>query len=82
MPWGQAHEPKVELLTEAERLLVHELGAWWGSFIAVVGADVSRDGDLDEAIAHVHALQRMVLKQAAARAYPMEFRLLGGRVQG
>jgi len=26
---------------------------------------------------HIHILQRMVLKQAAARAYPGRYRLLG-----
>lgn len=70
-----------ELLTELERDLVARLGTWWVDFGRIVGADpLVRDADLDEAVRFVHGLQRMVLKQAAARAYPTEFRLLGERV--
>lgn len=67
-----------ELLTDVERDLVHRLGAWWNEFQTIVGPAETRAQDLNEAIAHVHALQRTVLKQTAARAYPEEFRLLGG----
>lgn len=37
-----------------------------------------RRADLNEGIAHIHVLQRMVLAQAAARAYPDLYRPLGG----
>lgn len=46
----------------------------------IVGHDHSRAGDLNEAVAHIHALQAMVLAQAAARAYPDRYRLLGGTI--
>jgi hypothetical protein len=40
----------------------------------------TRDGDLRELVAHVHGLQHTIMAQAAARAYPKRFRLLGGVV--
>lgn len=46
----------------------------------IVGHESSRAGDLNEAVAHIHALQAMVLAQAAARAYPDRYRLLGGTI--
>ena len=44
----------------------------------VIGNGPSREGDLSEMCAMIHGLQRAVLKQAAARAYPDRYRLLGG----
>jgi hypothetical protein len=35
--------------------------------------------DLEEVVLHIHALQHMILAQAAARAYPDRYRLLGRR---
>lgn len=43
----------------------------------VVGHDRTRHGDLAELLAHVHAIQHALMSQAAARAYPDRFRLLG-----
>jgi len=37
----------------------------------------TRDADLAEIFVHLHAVQHAVLAQAAARAYPNDFRLLG-----
>lgn len=48
----------------------------------VIADGATRDDDLAELRAAVHVIQRMVLAQAAARAYPREFRLLGGVVRG
>lgn len=42
------------------------------------GSPAHIEGDWAEAAAHIHALQQMVMSQAAARAYPDRFRLLGG----
>jgi hypothetical protein len=41
----------------------------------------TREDDLAELRAAIHVVQRAVLAQAAARAYPGEFRLLGGVVE-
>lgn len=43
----------------------------------VIGHGPSRDADSREFIAHVHAIQHMIMAQAAARAHPDELRLLG-----
>jgi len=67
-----------ELLTPAEHALVEKLAEVWNDFNAICGNGPARHGDLTEACAHVHALQQAVLKQAAARAYPDRYRLLGG----
>ena len=66
------------LLTETERAVVAELGQIWNRLCTIVGDGRTRKADLDELIVHVHALQQAVLSQAAGRAYPQEFRLLGG----
>jgi hypothetical protein len=71
-----------DLLTERERVLIADLGIWWEEFMVVVGMGPTRSGDCDEAIHHVHALQRAVMSQAAGRAYPTLFRLLGETVTG
>jgi hypothetical protein len=42
----------------------------------------TRNDDLAEVRAAVHVVQRAVLAQAAARACPVEFRLLGGVLPG
>jgi hypothetical protein len=70
------------LLTEAEREAVRQAGQLY-TLIAghVVAGGATRDDDLAELRAAIHVIQRMVLAQAAARAYPAEFRLLGARVQ-
>jgi hypothetical protein len=46
----------------------------------IVGDGPSRAADLRELVAHVHAIQQAVMSQAAARAHPDRFRLLGGTV--
>ncbi|MER6830902.1 hypothetical protein ABT352_33250 [Streptosporangium sp. NPDC000563] len=44
---------------------------------AIVGNGPARAQDLNELLVHVHAIQHAVMAQAAARAYPEQFRLLG-----
>lgn len=46
----------------------------------IVGDGPMRDYDMNELALHIHALQRDIMKQAAARAYPSKFRLLGQEV--
>lgn len=43
----------------------------------IMGDGRPRAGDLHEVVFHIHGIQRMVLSQAAARAYPDRYRLLG-----
>jgi len=49
----------------------------WNLLCRITGQGISREGDLRELTAHVHGIQRAVMKQAAARAYPDRYRLLG-----
>jgi Helix-turn-helix domain/Bacterial regulatory proteins, gntR family len=78
---GDADEQLLSLLKPAERAAVRDAG-WLYTFIAthVIADGPTREDDLAELRAPIHVIQRMVLAQAAARAYPKEFRLLGGLV--
>lgn len=70
-----------ELLTAIERAIIVDLGRVWGGMCEFVGTGPTRDADLAEVVVHIHALQHMVMAQAAARAYPTELRLLGSTIQ-
>ena len=67
-----------ELLTDEEHKIVEDLGAMWNRFCTVVPPGMARENDLQEAMVHIHALQNMVLSQAARRAFPQVYRMLGG----
>jgi hypothetical protein len=70
-----------EVLTSQERQLVHDLGRWHTRAMAAIGdSPATGQRDRDELTAHVHALQHAIMAQAAARAFPAEFRLLGSVV--
>ncbi len=43
----------------------------------VVADGPTRDDDLAQLRGHIHGIQHAIMSQAAARAYPAEFRLLG-----
>lgn len=83
-PEPPAHEPSGTwpTLTDAEHRLVTDIGRLMDGFNAVVGDGPSRDGDLAEAVRHIHVLQNMVLAQAASRAYPDRYRLMGASFDG
>lgn len=70
-----------EILTEAEHSLIRDIANVFGGFLKIMEHDASYGGDIQEIIYHVHALQNHVLAQAAARAYPFKYRLLGGVVE-
>lgn len=76
----ELEERATRLLTVEERALTFDLGQIWNRLCKVVAVGPSRQGDLAEAVHHIHALQNVVMAQAAARAYPDEFRLLGSTV--
>lgn len=68
------------LLTDAERAAVRKAGDLWGDLCKIVADGPTRDHDLAELVVHIHAIQHAVMAQAAARAYPAEFRLLGSSI--
>lgn len=45
--------------------------------VVIVGSGPTRQGDLNELITHIHNIQHAIMAQAAARAHPDRFRLLG-----
>lgn len=69
---------RVELLT-GDELRAMDLTVELVNLLSerIVGDGPSREGDLREIVFHVHGIQQRILKQAAARAYPARFRLLG-----
>lgn len=68
-----------ELLSEEEVTLIADLGNLTHRFrgLMVNGPTRVRDNDMQEIIFHIHALQNHALANAAARAYPEKYRLLG-----
>lgn len=66
-----------DLLTTDEREVIELAGELWNRICGVVGTARNRDRDLAELVPHIHAIQQAVMSNAAARAYPGEFRLLG-----
>ena len=69
-----------ELLTPAEKEAVAQAAKLFTMMCAIVRDGPSREQDLAEACTYIHGLQNMILAQAAARAYPDEYRLMGGTV--
>ena len=69
------------LLTEDEHRALADSAQLWNLLCTIVGHGPTRNGDLNELSTHIHAIQRTVMKQAAARAYPDRYRLLGGVVE-
>jgi len=64
-------------LTQDELVAMHFTAELANAFGRIVGDGQTRMDDLSEAVHHIHALQHMIMSQAAARAYPSRFRLLG-----
>ena len=67
----------VPLLTGDEHRALTLLARFVAVLVDIVGPDTTRRADMAEACLHVHALQNMILAQAAARSYPGMFRRLG-----
>lgn len=66
-----------DLLTEDEHAAMRLAADLRNAVARVVGHASTRASDLREITDHIHAIQAMVLSQAAARAYPHLYRLLG-----
>lgn len=77
---GPAASAMSELLTDNELTLIEKLGECANLFAQVIGDGEQSINDLYECVDKIHQLQHMVMSQAAARAYPEKFRLLGGTV--
>jgi hypothetical protein len=75
---ADAPTPAAELLTADEHRAM-ELTAELVNLMAraVISYGDSRHGDIQELVEHIHGIQNMILAQAAARAYPDRYRLLG-----
>lgn len=68
------------LLTSDEHGLIGSLADIANRMGRIIGDGPTREGDIAEMVHHIHGLQQMVMAQAAARAYPDTYRLLGGVV--
>jgi hypothetical protein len=66
-----------DLLTLEERVAMAMTVALVDQFGKICGRGPSREGDMAEFVTWIHAIQHTIMAQAAARAYPGEFRLLG-----
>ena len=71
-----------ELLTQLEKETAVMLGQVHMNMCRIVADGPTRMDDLTESCHHIHVLQRMIMSQAAARAYPDQFRLLGSLIPG
>lgn len=67
-----------ESLTRDERALVASIAKVYNEFCRIMPHGRARRDDLQEVVFHIHGLQRMIMANAAARAYPDQFRPLGG----
>lgn len=82
---GQAVFDMTEpLLTDDEHRAVTLAAELAGIMKRIIGGEAGvgsgiAEGDWAEAVHYVHGLQNMVLAQAAARAYPQQYRLMGQR---
>lgn len=74
---GEPVDAPAGTLTELEHQAVELLADFSRLLPAIVGQGPTRGHDFDELYHHVHVLQRTIGSQAAARAYPDRYRLLG-----
>ena len=69
-----------DLLTDDEREALRLSGQLANACRKVIGDGPNANHDWAEMAAHIHNIQHALMSQAAARAYPTEFRLLGGSI--
>lgn len=68
------------LLTADEHEAMALSGKLAGVIRRIIGNGQQAENDWSEAAQRIHAIQHMVLAQAAARAYPDLYRPLGGTI--
>lgn len=65
------------MLTYEEEQFIDHMADAANMVSSIIGDGPTRSEDMAEAVLHIHALQRMVAAQSAARLYPGRYRLLG-----
>lgn len=70
-----------DLLTDDEHECVRLLGQASALMTRIVAEGPTRAADIAELYGHVHVLQRTIGSQAAARAFPARYRLLGSTLR-
>lgn len=78
----QPHPSAAELLTEDEHAAMDLTAQLVNQVVRLMGYSNARNGDINELCMHIHGIQNMILAQAAARAYPDRYRLLGKVIPG
>lgn len=73
----EVREKGEELLTAEEREFLKLTATLANLMRGIIGDGPQAEHDWSEAVPMIHNLQHMVMAQAAARAYPDTFRLLG-----
>jgi len=68
-----------ELLTPDEHLAMETSAQLANLVRKIIGDGPDADWDWGEALYRIHAVEQMILAQAAARAFPDLYRPLGGR---
>jgi hypothetical protein len=79
---SRGDDPRCDLLTAGEHRAMELTVDLYHRLCRIARYGLGRSHDLAEVVHHVHALQRVILAQAAARAYPDRYRLLGGDTPG
>jgi hypothetical protein len=64
-------------LNIAEQYALELTGTLAAGMADIIGRGPSSAADFAEATMHIHAIQHMIMSQAAARAHPDLYRLLG-----
>ncbi|MBM0257363.1 hypothetical protein [Micromonospora sp. 4G55] len=67
------------MLTDTEHQAMDLTAQLWNTLCAIAGDGPARAGDLAELGQHIHAIQHAIMAQAAARAHPDRYRLMGGQ---
>lgn len=73
---------KMAHLSGVEHECISKLAEAINLMASIIEDGETRDFDMGEAVLHIHALQNMVLSQAARRMYPDRYRMLGSRIGG
>lgn len=70
------------ILTQAEHRAMDLTATLWNVLASeIIGKGHTARQDLAELAADIHRIQHRIMAQAAARAYPDRYRLLGGELE-